>query len=189
MVCSLSCSRVNGYGVAAILVTLAFLAALPAAAGGAEGRWRVEGQGFVTFDTSRTEHEGDLFFTGSVEYEMPVLSRGAVGVRFYPLFLLDPHTGSRETVFGTAAGVTGRVYQKAEVRKGWFAEAGVSALWHSRYFEGNGSRINFMSEFGVGYHFENDVHLSGKYSHISNAGMKKDNAGVNGVGLAVGYSF
>lgn len=153
------------------------------------GRWRLETQGFAALYSGKTDREGDKFATFSVEYEMPVSSHFSVGLRGYPLFVYLPHRTSDDTLYGVAGGVAARYYFKEEAHRGWFAEGGGSALWHSRCFRENGSRINFMLEAGLGYQFERDWHDTFKFTHISNASMHHDNAGVNALGLGVGYTF
>ncbi len=154
-----------------------------------DGRWRVEAQGFATLHSRKTDREGDKFAAVSAEYEMPLTSHVAFGLRGYPLFVYEPHRTSDDTIYGVAGGVTTRYYFKENTHKGWFAEGGGSLLWHSRHFRENGSRVNFMLEGGLGYQFERDWHATFKFSHISNAGMHHDNAGVNALGFGVGYAF
>lgn len=154
-----------------------------------DGRWRVETQGFAALHSGKTDREGDKFGTFSVEYEMPVSSHFTAGLRGYPVFVYEPHRDSDDTIFGVAAGLAGRYYFKEDIYRGWCAEGGGSVLWHSRYFRENGSRVNFMLEAGLGYQFERDWHATFKFTHISNAGMNDDNAGVNALGLGLGYTF
>jgi len=151
-----------------------------------EGRWRLELTGLNVFDSPGRHKDGQRYFTGSVEYEFPVSRRGKLGLRLYPLFF---HEGSHP-IYGAGAGLSARVYQHAEEYTGLFGEVGVSALWHSREFHDNSTRVNFLSEAGIGYQFrKSDWHVTLKVEHISNAGLGGDNAGLNGVGLAVGYTF
>ena len=154
-----------------------------------DGRWRVETQGFAALHSGKTDREGDKFATLSDEYEMPETSHFTCGLRAYPLFVYEPHRSSDDTIFGVAGGLAARYYFKEDTYKGWFAEGGSSVLWHSRHFRENGSRVNFMLEGGVGYQFERDWHATFKFTHISNASMNDDNAGVNALGLALGYTF
>ena len=82
-----------------------------------------------------------------------------------------------------------RVYQHADVRNGLFAEAGVSVLWNRPKFEENGSDVNFLNEFGIGYQFKSNWHVTAKFEHISNASTASHNAGTNAYGLAIGRTF
>jgi len=153
------------------------------------GQWRIETQGFAALHSGKTDREGDKFATFSVEYEMPVSSHFAVGLRGYPVFVYEPHRDSDDRIFGAAAGLAARYYFKEDTYKGWFAEGGSGVLWHSRYFRDNGTRVNFMLDAGVGYQFERDWHATLKFMHFSNASMNTDNAGVNALGLGLGYTF
>ena len=78
---------------------------------------------------------------------------------------------------------------EAAPRRGWFGEIGVSVLVHTERFDGNSSKLNFMSDGGVGYKFKNDWHVSAQWRHISNSGLGDKNSGVNGLGIAIGYTF
>ncbi|MBI4556573.1 MAG: acyloxyacyl hydrolase [Candidatus Hydrogenedentes bacterium] len=151
-----------------------------------DGRLRLEINGVGGIYSGKTDRSGDYYVGGSVEYEWAAFKKASLGLRFYPLFVYP----EPKPVYGVAGGVTARIYKNQEERNGLFAEVGSAVLWHSRYFKENNSRINFLSEIGVGYQFpKNDWHLALKYHHISNAGLASENAGINGVGLSVGYKF
>jgi hypothetical protein len=94
-----------------------------------------------------------------------------------------------EDVYGIGFGPALRIYQEKEKRRGWFAELSVTALLHTPQIEGNSSSLNFSSDFGVGYKFKNKWHVSGHLRHISNASLGDKNAGANGVGIGIGFSF
>ncbi len=150
------------------------------------GHWRLELQGAGVLHSSKTDHAGDYFVSGSVEYESPWTDHVAFGIRAYPLFLYP----RPQPLYGAALGLVFRIYRNAAMDSGPYAEAGVSALWHSRDFSDNSSRLNFLNELGVGYKFEGKPwHIAVKYQHISNAGIAGKNAGVNAVSLGFGYSF
>lgn len=153
-----------------------------------EGMWRLELQGAAALHSKKTDREGDSFLTGSVEYEMPTaIPRLTVGLRGYPLFV---YRDEDHTILGAAAGFTLRLYQHPDTKDGLYAEAGSALLWHSRHFDGNSTRVNFLSELGFGYKFpDNPWNISLKYQHISNASTGNDNAGVNAVSLGFGYRF
>ncbi len=177
-----------------VLIAAALLCYLPTSARAGEikfkeGRWRLEGQAMSSLYSRKTLREGDHFNTFSIEYEMPAWKRMTLGLRAYPAFYYMPHKSSDKEVFGAAFGVTSRCYQNAEELNGWFGEIGGSLLWHSNHFSENGSKVNFYLEAGAGYQFENDWHVALKYGHISNASTNSDNAGINALGLAVGYTF
>jgi len=181
-----------------VLSVFAALATTPADARGLdfdEGRVRIEVAGACNLYSGKTDRDGDYYLTGSIEYETPVLERLTLGLRFMPAFLYHEHRdkcegASSETIYGAGLGVTARVYQNKGDRDGLFGEAGAAALWHSRYFERNTSRVNFVTEIGVGYKFpERNWHVGVKFQHASNGGLASRNAGINGLALAVGYTF
>jgi lipid A 3-O-deacylase len=151
-----------------------------------EGRWRIEMGTFATFATSADDDFGDAYMTGSVEYEFPAFPHGKLGLKLMPLFV----TSDEDPVLAGGPGLTARIYSRKDTYDGIFGEVGISALWESREFDGNGSRINFLSEAGLGYKFRDaDWHVTLKVQHLSNANLDKDNTGVNGIGLAAGYTF
>lgn len=150
------------------------------------GHWRLELQGAGAVHSSKTDREGDYYVTASVEYESPWLRHVAFGIRAYPLFLYP----EPQPIYGAALGLVFRFYRDPSMDKGWYAEAGVAPMWHSRYFSDNSSRLNFLDELGIGYKFpHNPWHISAKYQHISNASIGSENAGVNSFSLGFGYTF
>lgn len=167
---------------AATLPILAAIALTTNASAGQfqEGSWRLELSGLRTVECRDEAWYG----TASVEYEFPAYPHGKLGLRLYPGFLY----GS-EPIFGAGAGVATRVYQHGDRHDGLFGEVGVSVLWHSRDFEANSCRVNFLSEAGIGYKFTDGWHVTLKLDHISNAGLGEYNGGINGLGLAAGYTF
>lgn len=153
-----------------------------------DGRWRVEAGVSTGFHSGRRDRTGDTLVKGSVEYEWPVFARASLGLRAYPLFSYIQNDPS-ETLWGGGFGAVGRVYQKKEERRGFFAEAGANVIFHSNHIDGNSANMDFMLEGGVGYQFKNNWHVTLQVSHLSNGGLAEDNAGANSVGLAVGYTF
>lgn len=156
------------------------------------GEWRLELSGAVDIHSGDADRDGDFYFTGSIEYGWPIFSRAVLGLKTYPLFLYrekDDGFGESDLIYGAGAGMCARIYAKRDVQTGLFAEVSIAPIWHSDYLEGNGSRVNFLSEFGVGYDFENDWHVVVKWEHFSNARLSGENAGVNGIALGVGYRF
>ena len=151
-----------------------------------DARWRVELNGVVGTYSGKTDRKGDFLINGYVEYECPVLNRTTFGFRFYPLFIYsDP-----KAIYGGGVGMSTRVYKNAQDRTGLFGEVAGSVIFHSSEFVANTSRVNFMSEVGVGYKFaHNPWHVSMKFIHISNGGMGARNAGINGFNAGFGYTF
>lgn len=153
------------------------------------GRWRLELSNVFGLDSGRLSREGDFFVNGNVEYEMPWLNRTTVGIKMHPLFVYFQDKPAK-TIYATGVGLTFRVYQNKEKRDGLFGELSGSMLWHTREFQGNSSRYNFFIEAGIGYKIpKHNWHIAGKWQHISNGGTGGQNAGVNALGISIGYTF
>lgn len=153
-----------------------------------DGLWRTELSTLAGVRSGRRSRTGDINLNGTLEYEMPAGKRGAAGIRVHPLFLYEENRTDK-TIWGGAVGITTRIYRKNHERRGLFGELDGSVLWHSNEFRGNSSRTGFLIETGVGYKFKTNWHVSAKVRHISNAGIASKNSGVNGIGLALGYTF
>ena len=182
---------------AIVCVAVAVLATVPQAQAGEEGdkwrfedgRWRVELSGFGATYSGKTSRGGDSLFTASVEYEWPIFARVALGLRAYPLFCYHQHDPQSD-IWGAGGGIAGRIYQHKGTLDGWYGEAAASAIWQSDSIEKNSSRVNFLTEPGVGYEFpDTNWHAALKVHHLSNAGLGSENTGTNGLGLSVGYRF
>ncbi len=162
-----------------------------------EGHWRLELSGMHALNTSGLDRSGDYAVIGAVEYEVPAGKRAALGLRLLPLFVYDQGRGrcegsrrhSGNTLLGGGLGVTGRLYQHAEERRGFFLEGNASVLFHDNLMTGNGSNVNFMTGLGVGYQCKDGWHLSLLFEHVSNAGLDRDNDGAEILGLGFGYRF
>lgn len=153
-----------------------------------EGRWRLELTGYKGLHQGSRDRTDDWSATGTVEYESPLWKCATLSLRLHPLFYYDDDEAG-DDIWGVGFGPALRLYSKAEERRGWFIEGGVSALFHSNRFDGNGSNVNFASELGVGYKFKSDWHVAAKWRHISNASLDEDNAGANAVGIGFGFTF
>ena len=137
------------------------------------------------------QHEEDYFIIGSVEYEWPIHPHSSFSLRGYPLFFYNRHRTDKldsKNVYGVAFGPALRVYQETN-KTGFFAEFGSSALWHSNYLPGNGSKLNFISDIGFGYQLNENVSICAKYFHLSNAGLDELNSGFDALAITVGYRF
>jgi hypothetical protein len=158
-----------------------------------EGHWQLELSGYGGVYSGKVERSDDAYLTGVVGYEFPAFTRMSLSLRLRPLFVYfqdeNKHRDS-DTIWGVGAGLAARIYQHQVEMNGWFAELSAGVLWHSRYFEGNNSRVNFMPEVGVGYQFrKSDWSIVLRAQHLSNGGMGSKNAGVNGIGLGIGFRF
>jgi len=152
------------------------------------------------FDESRIKTElmvSDVFsgrgvrlknqnITGTIEYEWNIFHPFTMGVRGYPLFLYF----SDKLIYGFGGGITNRYFTNSQNKSGVYVELGISLIWHSRYFPENSARVNFFSEFGIGYKFLGDnLQLGVKIHHLSNGNTADKNLGWNDYSLGVGYSF
>jgi len=157
-----------------------------------QGRWRTE---FVstsgTWGSQWPQHEKDYFVIGSIEYEWPIHRHCTFSLRSYPLFFYNRHKTEKldsADIYGAAFGAALRLYQK-KGKRGLFAELGSSALWHSNYLPGNGSKLNFISDIGLGYQFNENFSICAKYFHLSNAGLDEPNSGFDALAITAGYRF
>ncbi|MBX3178927.1 MAG: acyloxyacyl hydrolase [Candidatus Hydrogenedentes bacterium] len=169
------------------------------------GRWRLELNNDFGVHQGSRDRSGDYSLNVVAEYEVPATSRTTLGLRLLPLFVYtqDEHRDrdlfqrwfgdndheDGDTVWGGGIGLSGRIYQVKDEYRGWFAEAGITALVHAGKFNGNNSNLNFLSNIGVGYAFKSDWHVQVHYQHISNASLGSHNSGANALGIGVGFKF
>jgi hypothetical protein len=152
-----------------------------------EGRWRAEVSGSAGLHQGDEDHGGDALVLSGVEYEIPVMSHGALGLKMTPTFLITQNGG--DTVWGAGAGLAVRIYQVKNEQRGPFVEGECQAMGHYPKFDGNSGSFNFLTGAGVGYKFKNDWHITAKFTHLSNAGLAHENAGFNAVNLGAGFTF
>lgn len=196
--------QASGYLRLIVLLTAALAATHAHALEFSEGRWRLELSGGPALEEGGRDREGDYFVSGTVDYEIPATPHTTLSLRGMPLFvyeqdevsydsikeLLRKHESPHEdTVIGAGFGLAGRVYQKADVYEGFFAEMEVLALGHAGKIEGDDSNIDFLTGVGVGYQFNSHWEALVRFEHISNAGLAAPNSGVNALRLGVGYRF
>ena len=153
-----------------------------------DGHWRLELSGYQGVHQGSLGRTSDHNVVGAVEYEVPLFQRFTFGLRAQPIFYYYD-ARQDEDIWGAAGGLTLRVYQKKGELRGFFGEAGVSALGTLDKLDRNSSSLNFITEAGVGYQFRSHAFVSVKWRHISNAGLGSRNAGANGVGIGVGWRF
>lgn len=75
-----------------------------------------------------------------------------------------------------------------------YAEAGIGGIYTEDRWEGQGSRLNFNPQIGLGTEFggRDDAHpyfAAFRLFHISNAHLHQDNRGANAITLQVGFFF
>lgn len=74
-----------------------------------------------------------------------------------------------------------------------YGEAGVGVMYSEHKVAGQGSRLNFNPQIGIGVEFpghnQSRIWASLRLHHLSNAGLHKDNRGVNSLVLMMGYYF
>ncbi|MBN4046714.1 acyloxyacyl hydrolase [bacterium AH-315-P07] len=170
-----------------------------------DGRTRLELQGWASTRSGRRSRTGDLGFAGTIEREFIVGSKTTVGLRAIPLFYMEERdhdyfddfdgdgiyehaTIKGNSVYAVGVGVSIRHYFR-DLQDGFFFEFYESFFAQSDNFQGNTGSFNFMSELGLGYEFDNNIHVAVKWRHMSNGGIADKNAGINSVGIGVGFSF
>lgn len=158
-----------------------------------DGRgWRIELFGARAFDGGDDSHVGDLYTVASVGYEWPIFARAVLGLKAYPLFLYRERadeSGDSDLFYGAGFGAHLRYHFTRDDYRGLYAELGIGPIFHAGQIQGNSANLDFLSELGVGYAFENDWHIVVKLQHLSNARIGKRNAGVNALGIGFGRSF
>lgn len=154
-----------------------------------DASWRFEltGAGGLPADSSRGARGGDIMFTGTVDYEIPFMAHGALGPRLMPVFVYDQHR--ENTVVGGGGGLAFRCYHVKNEQRGFFLEGEALVLGHYHRFRADSSHVDFITGGGVGYKCKAGWHAIVKFEHISNAGLGKDNAGINLIGVGTGWSF
>ena len=74
-----------------------------------------------------------------------------------------------------------------------YLEGGIGLMYTDFQVEGQGSRFNFYPQIGIGTEFKLDsgppFFANTRLSHISNAGLHRENRGVNFVVLMIGRFF
>ena len=177
--------------VLCLVLTLAALLAPPACCAAAAGRgwWRVDADAMAGLYSGNADRVGDLYAALNIEYEFPCLSFGTLALQAVPVFAYMSDADGTDDVNGGALGFVYRVYADRAGRTGWFAGLGSSVLLHDPEFAGNSSNVNFLSSLSLGYAWPRGWHLAAKASHISNAGLGDENAGINCLGLSFGRSF
>ncbi len=152
----------------------------------ASWRFEVTGGGGLPGGSRKAERDGDIMFTGTVDYEIPFMAYGAFGPRLMPIFVYDQR---RADVVVGGGGLAIRVYHVKDEQRGFFLEGEALVLGHYHRFRGDGSHVDFITGGGVGYKCRAGWHAIVKFEHISNAGISRDNSGVNVLSAGMGWSF
>ena len=152
-----------------------------------DGRLRIEGQVLMGTRSGRRSRTDDRSVVGTIEKEFALGHNLTVGLRAIPLFYYDEEITDTE-MWAVGGGASIRYYTQ-EAMDGWFVEYYESLIGQSEKLRGNSGSLNLMSEVGVGYEFDNNWHVTAKWRHLSNAGLAHRNSGINGIGIAVGFSF
>jgi lipid A 3-O-deacylase len=128
-----------------------------------------------------TDIKGSGFWRGSLEY----------GAEFQPLFLIF----QEDVVYGAQFSplLMRWNFQKSGSHLVPFLEWGGGMLYTSDSVPESSSRFNFTPQGGIGLSFfsagGNGVTFQLKYMHISNAGIKKPNPGINSIQMLAGYEW
>jgi len=74
-----------------------------------------------------------------------------------------------------------------------YVEGGIGGIYMDYRWKGQGARLNFNPQFGIGTEINaaspNPLLLSLRAYHVSNAGLNKHNRGLNAVTLSIGRFF
>jgi hypothetical protein len=130
----------------------------------------------------------DAYVHVTLEAEVPFYRWLSLSIRVMPVFLYRQSDGTG--IFGMGFGANNRFYFRDRVHEGTYLELGAGPLWAHRYFVGNASRLNILSEFSAGYKFPNGHwHLAGVFEHISNGLTTTPDHGINALGVLAGADF
>lgn len=94
------------------------------------------------------------------------------------LYVIKPLVGLEVTSDGSAAVLGGIVADWVIADHYVFAPSFSVAAYHSGAGKEMGSTLEFRSQLEAGYRFDNDMRITGAFSHISNAEIGDKNPGV-----------
>ena len=97
-------------------------------------------------------------------------------------WLLEVQTGStlhHPRRFLTSTGMLIRAQADLTSQMIGYGLAGIGIIYTDFQAQGQGLRINFNPQLGVGVDIMNKVYLQIRWNHISNGGLQEDNTGVN----------
>jgi lipid A 3-O-deacylase len=74
-----------------------------------------------------------------------------------------------------------------------YVEGGIGAIYTDYRWEGQGTRFNFNPQLGIGTEINttsgNSFLMALRLYHVSNAGLSKENRGLNAITLHIGRFF
>jgi len=74
-----------------------------------------------------------------------------------------------------------------------YLKGGVGVVYMSQHTREQGSQYNFLPQIGAGFHYfiskNSAISLEYRYRHLSNAGIKKPNKGIDAKLALIGFSF
>lgn len=93
----------------------------------------------------------------------------------------------------TDIGLTPVLRLQSDNLKGWYAEGGIGIHLLSKLYDNNSdylsTRFQFGDHIGAGYVFDNGWEAGVKIQHLSNAGIKRPNSGVDFLVFKAARSF
>lgn len=103
------------------------------------------------------------------------------------------YEGDRDTKYLVDIAAMPLLRYVARGKHAFFAEAGVGLHYLSRRYERGdhqfSTRVQFSPQVGIGYRFEAGGEMVLRFQHLSNAGIKQPNAGVELILLSVSKAF
>ncbi len=133
------------------------------------------------------------------------------GIALFDYDRVWPHEAPEQLRFKIelSPGITARPNMRAIISGGMFAvyyldalttgtvrpyvEGGVGVIYTDFKVEGQGSKLNFNPQFGVGTEFLSgpfrDYFIAVRLHHVSNAGLNKHNQGIDSATLSLGFYF
>lgn len=92
-----------------------------------------------------------------------------------------------------SVGITPVLRFQQDSKIGFYAEAGIGLHLLSDTYNNNqhilSGNVQFGDHIGIGYVFKNNLDISFKIQHFSNAGMQEPNDGVNLAVIKIGHTF
>jgi lipid A 3-O-deacylase len=121
------------------------------------------------------------------DYEKVWHHRAPAPLRFKTEFALGSAAGSEHGFVGSA-GITALYYIDPLSGRSFrlYVEGGIGLIYTDFRVEGQGLRVNFNPQAGLGIEHRSGYFAAARLHHISNAGLDRENRGVNTVLLMMG---